>query len=117
MSPAGGDFSEPVTQNTKRFVSAFLGLDKKLAYARHYPAINWLSSYSGYLSLLKDWYEENVAEDIMDLRAKMLKLLYEENKLLEIVKLVGEDVLPDDQRLIIEVAKCLKGCISSTKCL
>ena len=108
VSPAGGDFSEPVTQNTKRFVSAFLGLDKKLAYARHYPAINWLSSYSGYLALLKDWYEENIAEDIMDLRAKMLKLLYEENKLLEIVKLVGEDVLPDDQRLIIEVSKCLK---------
>ncbi|MGV8982758.1 V-type ATP synthase subunit A [Clostridium sp.] len=108
VSPAGGDFSEPVTQNTKRFVSAFLGLDKKLAYARHYPAINWLSSYSGYVSLLKDWYEENVAADVMDLRAKMLKLLYEENKLLEIVKLVGEDVLPDEQRLIIEVAKCLK---------
>ncbi|MGH4139300.1 V-type ATP synthase subunit A [Clostridium sp.] len=108
VSPAGGDFSEPVTQNTKRFVSAFLGLDKKLAYARHYPAINWLSSYSGYVSLLKDWYEENVAADVMDLRAKMLKLLFEENKLLEIVKLVGEDVLPDEQRLIIEVAKCLK---------
>lgn len=108
VSPAGGDFSEPVTQNTKRFVSAFLGLDKKLAYARHYPAINWLSSYSGYLSLLKDWYEENVAEDAMALRGKMLKLLYEENELLEIVKLVGEDVLPDDQRLVIEVAKCLK---------
>lgn len=108
VSPAGGDFSEPVTQNTKRFVSAFLGLDKKLAYARHYPAINWLSSYSGYTTLLKDWYEENVASDVMDLRAKMLKLLYEENKLLEIVKLVGEDVLPDAQRLIIEVAKCLK---------
>ena len=108
VSPAGGDFSEPVTQNTKRFVSAFLGLDKKLAYARHYPAINWLSSYSSYLPLLKDWYEENVAEDIFVLRAKMLKLLYEENELLEIVKLVGEDVLPDDQRLVIEVAKCLK---------
>jgi V/A-type H+/Na+-transporting ATPase subunit A len=108
VSPAGGDFSEPVTQNTKRFVSAFLGLDKKLAYARHYPAINWLSSYSGYLPLLKDWYEGNVAEDIFSLRSKMLKLLYEENELLEIVKLVGEDVLPDDQRLVIEVAKCLK---------
>ncbi|MBU3110446.1 V-type ATP synthase subunit A [Clostridium lacusfryxellense] len=108
VSPAGGDFSEPVTQNTKRFVSVFLGLDKKLAYARHYPAINWLNSYSGYLTLLKDWYEENVAEGIMDLRAKMLKLLYEESKLLEIVKLVGEDVLPDSQRLIIEVSKCLK---------
>ena len=108
VSPAGGDFSEPVTQNTKRFVSVFLGLDKKLAYARHYPAINWLNSYSGYLTLLTDWYEENVAEGIMDLRAKMLKLLYEESKLLEIVKLVGEDVLPDSQRLIIEVSKCLK---------
>ena len=108
VSPAGGDFSEPVTQNTKRFVSVFLGLDKKLAYARHYPAINWLASYSGYLSLLRQWYEENVAEGIIELRAKMLKLLYEENKLLEIVKLVGEDVLPDDQRLTLEVAKCLK---------
>jgi len=108
VSPAGGDFSEPVTQNTKRFVSVFLGLDKKLAYARHYPSINWLNSYSGYLSLLKDWYEENVADGIMDLRTKMLKLLYEENKLLEIVKLVGEDVLPDAQRLIIEVSRCLK---------
>lgn len=108
VSPAGGDFSEPVTQNTKRFVSAFLGLDKNLAYARHYPAINWLASYSGYLPLLREWYEENVAEDIFSLRANMLKLLYEENKLLEIVKLVGEDVLPDDQRLIIEIAKALK---------
>lgn len=108
VSPAGGDFSEPVTQNTKRFVSAFLGLDKKLAYSRHYPAINWLSSYSGYLTLLREWYEDNVSEDVFDLRARMLKLLYEENKLLEIVKLVGEDVLPDEQRLIIEIAKCLK---------
>ena len=108
VSPAGGDFSEPVTENTKRFVSSFLGLDRKLANARHYPAINWLSSYSGYTTALKDWYEENVAEDMMDLRTKMLKLLFEENKLLEIVKLVGEDVLPDDQRLILEVSKILK---------
>lgn len=108
VSPAGGDFSEPVTQNTKRFVSAFLSLDKKLAYARHYPAINWLSSYSSYLPVLTNWYEENVAKDMMDLRGKMLKILFEENKLQEIVKLVGEDVLPDDQRLILEVAKVLK---------
>lgn len=108
VSPAGGDFSEPVTQNTKRFVGAFLGLDKKLAYARHYPAINWLSSYSGYINILSDWYGENVADDIQDLRAKMLKILFEENKLLEIVKLVGEDVLPDDQRLVLEVSKLLK---------
>lgn len=108
VSPAGGDFSEPVTENTKRFVNAFLGLDRKLAYARHYPAINWLSSYSGYITTLTDWYNENVAEDMMDLRAKMLKLLFEENKLQEIVKLVGEDVLPDDQRLVLEVAKLMK---------
>ncbi|HBM79585.1 MAG: V-type ATP synthase subunit A [Clostridiales bacterium] len=108
VSPAGGDFSEPVTENTKRFVSAFLGLDKRLAYARHFPAINWLSSYSGYVTALTDWYSENVAEDMMPLRAKMLKVLFEENKLLEIVKLVGEDVLPDDQRLILEVSKLLK---------
>lgn len=108
VSPAGGDFSEPVTQNTKRFVSSFLSLDRQLAYARHFPAINWLSSYSGYLSMLSDWYEENVAEDMMELRGKMLKILYEENKLQEIVKLVGEDVLPDDQRLILEISKVLK---------
>jgi V/A-type H+-transporting ATPase subunit A len=108
VSPAGGDFSEPVTQNTKRFVSAFLSLDKRLAYSRHYPAINWLTSYSGYINLLKDWYEEKVAPDFFDLRSKMLKVLSEENKLQEIVKLVGEDVLPDDQRLILEVARIIK---------
>ncbi|MDO6353630.1 V-type ATP synthase subunit A [Caloramator sp. CAR-1] len=108
VSPAGGDFSEPVTQNTKRFVSVFLSLDRNLAYSRHYPAINWLSSYSGYLSLLNDWYRENVSEDFFKLRGEMLKVLQEENKLLEIVKLVGEDVLPDDQRLILEVARLIK---------
>ncbi len=108
VSPAGGDFSEPVTENTKRFVGAFWGLDRKLAYSRHYPAINWLSSYSGYVGQLAEWYDENVAEDMMQLRANMLKLLFEENKLQEIVKLVGEDVLPDDQRLILEVSKLIK---------
>jgi V/A-type H+-transporting ATPase subunit A len=108
VSPAGGDFSEPVTQNTKRFVSAFLSLDRKLAYSRHYPAINWLSSYSGYIPLLKEWYEDNVAKDMIPLRNKMMKLLSEESKLQEIVKLVGEDVLPDDQRLILETAKLIK---------
>lgn len=108
VSPAGGDFSEPVTQNTKRFVSAFFSLDKNLAYARHYPAINWLSSYSGYIDMLSDWYENSVSKDMMELRAKTLNLLFEENKLMEIVKLVGEDVLPDDQRLILETAKIIK---------
>ncbi|MDF2840432.1 MAG: V-type synthase alpha chain [Clostridia bacterium] len=108
VSPAGGDFSEPVTQNTKRVVSTFLALDKALAYARHYPAINWHNSYSGYVSVLKEWYEENIAENMMELRAKMLSILQEERKLLEIVKLVGEDILPDDQRLILEISKVIK---------
>lgn len=108
VSPAGGDFSEPVTENTKRFVNVFLALDKELAYARHYPAINWLNSYSGYISTLENWYEENLAEDAIKLRNKMLELLYTENKLQEIVMLVGEDVLPDDQRLILEIAKLIK---------
>lgn len=108
VSPAGGDFSEAVTENTKRFVNAFLGLDKKLAYARHYPAINWLFSYSGYVKTLAPWYRENVSEDIIELRAEMLKLLHEENRLMDIVQLVGEDVLPDDQRLILEIARVLR---------
>lgn len=108
VSPAGGDFSEPVTQNTKRFVNVFLGLDRKLAYARHYPAINWLSSYSGYLTSLEEWYRDNVAEDMIELRGEMLSILQEESDLLEVVKLVGEDVLPDDQRLTLEIAKVIK---------
>ena len=108
VSPAGGDFSEPVTQNTKRVVSTFLALDKSLAYARHYPAINWLRSYSGYITDLSPWYEENVAPDMLVLRAKLLRLLQEEDKLMEIVKLVGEDILPDDQRLILEVSRVIK---------
>lgn len=108
VSPAGGDFSEAVTENTKRFVNAFLGLDKKLAYARHYPAINWLHSYSGYVKMLGEWYRENVSEDILELRSEMLRILHEENRLMDIVQLVGEDVLPDDQRLVLEIAKVLR---------
>lgn len=108
VSPAGGDFSEPVTENTKRFVSAFLALDKKLAYARHYPAINYLTSYSGYVSLLSDWYSANVASDMLELRGKMVRLLQEEEKLNEIVQLVGEDVLPNDQILVLEIARTIK---------
>ncbi len=108
VSPAGGDFSEPVTENTKRFVSAFLALDKKLAYARHYPSINYLTSYSSYVSILESWYSENVAPDMLTLRAKMVRLLQEEEKLNEIVQLVGEDVLPNDQCLILEIARTIK---------
>ncbi|MEA2021752.1 MAG: V-type ATP synthase subunit A [Candidatus Caldatribacteriota bacterium] len=108
VSPAGGDFSEPVTQSTKRIVGAFLALDRELAHARHFPSINWLSSYSGYIPMLRDWFEQNVASEMMDLRSKMMKILQEENKLMDIVKLVGEDVLPDDQRVILEIARIIK---------
>ncbi|MGE5613677.1 MAG: V-type ATP synthase subunit A [Bacillota bacterium] len=108
VSPPGGDFSEPVTENTKRFVTTFLALDRKLAYSRHYPAINYLASYSGYLQMLGDWYEENVAPDMLELRSKMMKLLQEEEKLNEIVQLVGEDVLPNDQALVLETARIIK---------
>ncbi|EHL15355.1 hypothetical protein HMPREF9630_00724 [Peptoanaerobacter stomatis] len=108
VSPPGGDFSEPVTENTKRFVSAFIGLDKNLAYIRHYPAVNYLTSYSGYTSLIKEYYDENVSPELMKLRAKMMELLSEDDKLNQIVQLVGEDVLPNDQRLLLEVAKVLK---------
>ena len=108
VSPAGGDFREPVTGNTKRFVNVFLGLDKDLAYSRHYPAINWMSSYSSYVEKLRDYYESKLGEDVVDLRNQMLKLLYEEDKLKEIVILVGEDVLPDDQRLILDISNVMK---------
>lgn len=108
VSPPGGDLSEPVTENTKRFVSAFLALDRKLAYSRHYPAISYLASYSGYLGALGGWYADNVAPDMLELRAKMMKLLQEEEKLEEIVQLVGEDVLPNDQALVLETARIIK---------
>ena len=108
VSPAGGDFSEPVTENTKRYVNTFLALDRKLAYARHYPSINWMSSYSGYLKTLGTWYEDNVSEDFISLRNQMMRLLQEESKLLDIVQLVGEDVLPDSQRIILEIARVIK---------
>lgn len=108
VSPAGGDFSEPVTESTKRYVTTFLGLDKDLAYSRHYPSIHWRTSYSGYTKLLRDDYEERVGADVVSLRDKMINLLFQEDKLQEIVSLVGEDVLPDEQRLILEIAQVIK---------
>lgn len=108
VSPQGGDFSEPVTQNTKRFIRCFWALDKNLAYSRHYPAINWIDSYSEYQDELESWYDENVGEKFMQYRERFISILQEESKLMEIVKLIGSDVLPDSQRLDIEIAKVIR---------
>ncbi len=108
VSPQGSDFSEPVTQNTKRFTRCFWALDKALAYARHYPAINWNDSYSEYLFDLKDWYDENVSPDFLKLREEICSVLLEENSLLEIANLIGTDVLPDDQKLTMEIARVIR---------
>lgn len=108
VSPQGGDFSEPVTQNTKRFVRCFWGLDKNLAYARHFPAISWLTSYSEYLNDLGPWYTEHVDKKFVDYRNRIVFLLSQESSLMEIVKLIGGDVLPDDQKLILEIAKVIR---------
>ncbi len=108
VSPQGSDFSEPVTQNTKRFVRCFWALDKSLAYARHYPAINWNTSYSEYMDTLNRWYSANVGREFMADRQRIATLLHEENDLMEIVKLIGSDVLPDDQKLVIETAKVIR---------
>lgn len=108
VSPQGGDFSEPVTQNTKRFVRCFWGLDKSLAYERHFPAIHWLTSYSEYLTDLAGWYHENVSPKFVDYRNRLMAILNQENSLMEIVKLIGGDVLPDDQKLTLEIAKVIR---------
>lgn len=108
VSPQGSDFSEPVTQNTKRFTRVFWALDKSLAYARHYPAINWTDSYSEYDGDLAGYYNTNVNQYFMEYRRQLLSLLHEESKLMEIVKLIGADVLPDDQRLVIDVARVIR---------
>ena len=108
VSPQGSDFSEPVTQNTKRFVRCFWALDKSLAYARHYPAINWNDSYSEYSDDLAEYYYKNVDRDFLSCRQRITSMLSEENKLMEIVKLIGADVLPDDQKLVIETARVIR---------
>ena len=108
VSPQGDDFSEPVTQNTKRFVRCFWGLDKSLAYARHFPAIHWLTSYSEYLNDLSHWYQDNVSPKFVDYRNRLMALLNQESSLLEIVKLIGSDVLPDDQKLVLEIARVIR---------
>lgn len=108
VSPQGGDFSEPVTQNTKRFVRCFWGLDKSLAYARHFPAIHWLTSYSEYLGDLSYWYSENVSPKFVEYRNRIMAILNSESSLMEIVKFIGSDVLPDDQKLTLEIARVIR---------
>ncbi len=108
VSPQGADFSEPVTQNTKRFVRCFWALDKQLAYIRHYYAINWTESYSEYITDLSKWYNKNISPRFLINRNEITILLAEENKLMEIVKLIGSDVLPDDQKLVIEISKVIR---------
>ena len=108
VSPQGGDFSEPVTQNTKLFVRCFWGLDKSLAYARHFPAIHWLTSYSEYVNDLAPWYRDNADKNFVDERNQLMAILNQESNLMEIVKLIGSDVLPDDQKLTLEIARVIR---------
>ena len=108
VSPQGADFSEPVTQNTKRFVRCFWALDKALAYARHYFAINWTQSYSDYVYDLEKWYDQNVGSDFVSDRQQLSFILAEESRLNEIVNLMGPDVLPEDQKLVMEIAKVVR---------
>ncbi len=108
VSPPGGDFSEPVTQHTKRFIRCFWALDKSLASARHFPAINWLDSYSEYVGDVADWWQEKVGKDWLGMRNRAMELLSEENRLSQIVKLVGPDALPYAERMILETSRLLR---------
>jgi len=108
VSPPGGDLSEPVTQNTLRIVKVFWALDSKLRERRHFPAINWLTSYSLYVGNVNDWFRQHVAEDFPELRAWTMEILQKEAELQEIVQLVGSDALPDEQKLILEVARMIR---------
>jgi V/A-type H+-transporting ATPase subunit A len=108
VSPPGGDFSEPVTQHTRRFIRCYWALDKSLASARHFPSVNWLDSYSEYVDSVAGWWRDQVEQDWHGLRGKALGILQEESRLSRIVKLVGPDALPDDQRLVLETARLLR---------
>jgi V/A-type H+-transporting ATPase subunit A len=108
VSPSDSDFSEPVTQHTKRFIRCFWALDKSLASARHFPSINWLDSYSEYLEDVAPWWSKATDRDWLGMRNKAMELLSEESRLSQIVKLVGPDALPDEQRLVLETARLLR---------
>jgi V/A-type H+-transporting ATPase subunit A len=108
VSPSGADFTEPVTTHTIRFIKTFWGLDTRLAYSRHYPAINWMLSYSGYLEGVSKWWEENVGKEWYKLRGEGYFLLQREDTLKEIVRLLGPEALPDEEKLVLEVARMIK---------
>jgi V/A-type H+-transporting ATPase subunit A len=108
VSPPGGDFSEPVTQHTKRFIRCFWALDKSLASARHFPAINWLDSYSEYIEDVGNWWREKVGKDWLEMRNKAMELLSEEARLSQIVKLVGPDALPYAERMVLETTRLIR---------
>jgi len=108
VSPPGGDFSEPVTQHTKRFIRCFWALDKSLASARHFPSINWLDSYSEYLEDVAGWWREQVGVDWLAMRNHAMEILSEESRFAQIVKLVGPDALPDEERLVLETARLIR---------
>jgi V/A-type H+-transporting ATPase subunit A len=108
VSPSGGDFTEPVTTHTMRFIKTFWALDAKLAYSRHYPSINWMNSYSGYLGDIAKWWGENISEDWFGIRNEAYGILQREDTLKEIVKLLGPDALPDEEKLILEIARMVK---------
>ncbi|WP_262122146.1 V-type ATP synthase subunit A [Anaerococcus sp. Marseille-Q5996] len=108
VSPSGGDFSEPVTENTRRSVNVFLGLDRKLAYSRHYPAINWLTSYSNYVDTMRSYYQEKTGEDIIAVRNELMNVLLQEDEVRSILMLVGKDALSDAQRNILDVSELIR---------
>ena len=108
VSPSGADFTEPVTTHTIRFIKTFWALDTRLAYSRHYPSINWMQSYSGYLEDVSKWWKENVTGEWYDLRAESYHVLQREDTLKEIVRLLGPEALPDEEKLVLEVARMVK---------
>ena len=108
VSPSGGDFTEPVTTHTMRFIKTFWALDAKLAYSRHYPSINWMNSYSGYLADIAKWWSENISDEWLSLRSETYGILQREDTLKEIVRLLGPEALPDEEKLILEVARMIK---------
>jgi V/A-type H+-transporting ATPase subunit A len=111
VSPPGGDFSEPVTQHTKRFISVFWALDSELANSRHYPSINWMDSYSGYITDLASWWHQTVDKEWASYREEAMHILKVEDELKNIVKLVGPEALPGKQRLILETARIIRVAI------